>query len=147
MLASCGTSARDGYRDRTAPFGATTRFDPQQMTGDWWIRAEFAEEATMQRQVTYALYGSEAFAIGPKNGRLERHDLGEGARWQAGPDGPEVWLLWVDTGYRTAALGTPNGQFGLILDRSPSGGADRITAASEILEWFGYDMSKLQETR
>ena len=117
------------------------------MTGDWWIRAEFAEEAPIQRQITYALDGSEAFLIGPKDGQLVRHELGRGARWHAGQDRPEIWLLWVDTGYRTAALGTPDGQFGMILDRSPSGGADRITAASEILEWFGYDMNKLQETR
>lgn len=145
-LTACGPPARDGNRDLSAPFAATTRFDPQQLAGDWWVRAEFTEGDAAARQVTYQLDGAGAFAIGPKGGPLVRHDLTEGARWKAGAGQPEIWLLWVDTGYRTAAIGTPDGSVGMILDRSPSGGADRINAAREILEWFGYDMRKLQET-
>ncbi len=146
-LTGCGPSATDGYRDLSAPFAATTRFAPHQLAGDWWVRAEFTEGDAVARQVSYQLDGNEAFAIGPKGGPLVRHALAEGARWQARAGQPEVWLLWVDTGYRTAAIGTPDGTVGMILDRSPSGGTDRIAAAREILEWFGYDMTRLQETR
>lgn len=146
-LAACAPSTTDGFRDRTAPIAATTRFEPEQLAGDWWVRAEFTEDQRVARQVSYQLDGAAAFAIGPKDGPLVRHDLTEGARWQASKTQPEVWLLWVDTGYRTAAIGTPDGSFGMILDRAPSGGADRIAAAREILEWFGYDMTKLQETK
>jgi apolipoprotein D and lipocalin family protein len=85
--------------------------------------------------------------IGPEGGALVRHDVSEGARWRASGGAPEIWLLWVDTGYRTAALGTPDGSFGMILDRSATGGTDRIAAARDIFDWFGYDLTKLQETQ
>ena len=53
-------------------------------------------------------------------------------------------MVWVDEGYRTAAIGTPDGSFGWVLDRAASGGGDRITAAREILEFNGYDEGALR---
>lgn len=54
-----------------------------------------------------------------------------------------LWVLWVDDGFRTAAVGTPDGRWGWILDRSTSGGADRIAAAREVLDFNGYDLTHL----
>lgn len=56
-----------------------------------------------------------------------------------------IWVLWVDEGYRTMALGTPSGRFGMILERgagpTPS---DRNAAAREILAWNGYALQRLR---
>ena len=56
-------------------------------------------------------------------------------------------MLWVDDDFRTAALGTPDGSLGWIIDRSATGGTDRIAAAREIMEFNGYDVSKLVDVR
>ena len=146
VLVAC-TPNQGVYRDLSAPIAATTRFEPHRLAGDWWVRSEFSETPVATRQVTYDLLGGSGFAIGPKGGPLTRHDLTEGARWKAAGTHPEIWLLWVDTDYRTAAIGAPDGTIGMILDRASTGGNDRIKAAREILDWFGYDMTKLQEAQ
>jgi len=64
---------------------------------------------------------------------------------EAGFDG-ELWVMWMDFADRTAAIGTPDGQFGFIMDKSSTGGGDRIIAARDIMAWFGYDISQLKET-
>jgi apolipoprotein D and lipocalin family protein len=53
--------------------------------------------------------------------------------------------MWMDADNRTAAIGTPGGSFGWIMDRKATGGDDRIQAAREIMEWQGYDMSLTRE--
>jgi apolipoprotein D and lipocalin family protein len=58
--------------------------------------------------------------------------------------GREFWVLWVDEGFRTAVLGNKEGDFGWIVDRSTKGGADRVKAAREILDFNGYDVSQLK---
>ena len=56
----------------------------------------------------------------------------------------ELWVYWMDFDDRTMAIGDPNSDFVAILDRAPTGGADRIRAAREILDWYGYDLSRLR---
>ncbi|QGY00427.1 lipocalin [Roseovarius faecimaris] len=53
----------------------------------------------------------------------------------------ELWVIWIDDGYRTAAIGSPDSDLAFILDRKPKGGADRITAAREVLAFNGYNMA------
>ena len=53
------------------------------------------------------------------------------------------WVLWVDSGYRTLAIGTPSGQFGFVLDRGAIPG-DRLTAAREIFDFNGYATAALR---
>jgi apolipoprotein D and lipocalin family protein len=64
----------------------------------------------------------------------------------AAPSGPgrlqlagqeEWWVLWVDSGYRTLAIGAPSGRFGFVLDRGAIP-PDRLTAAREIFDFNGY---------
>ncbi len=66
--------------------------------------------------------------------------LGEG-RFLFGED--PVWVHWLDVNNRTAAMGDPNGTRVWIMDRTGAPG-DRLKAAREILEWYGYDLSRLQ---
>lgn len=56
----------------------------------------------------------------------------------------EIWVHWMDFDDRTVALGSPDADFVVILDRSATGGADRITAARDILDWYGYDLDVLR---
>lgn len=59
----------------------------------------------------------------------------------------EIWVFWMDFDRRTVALGDPDGRFVAILDQSATGGDDRITAARDILEWYGYDLSRVEGVR
>lgn len=56
----------------------------------------------------------------------------------------EWWLLWIDVDVRTIVIGTPSGAFGVVLNRDARLPADRATAAREILDWNGYDTSRLR---
>jgi len=75
-------------------------------------------------------------------GRFERV-AGQDAQTIAHPN--EIWIYWFDFDRRTVALGDPNGSYVAILDRSARGGQDRITAAKDILTWYGYDVARLEE--
>ena len=56
---------------------------------------------------------------------------------------PELWVIWMDEAVRTAVIATADGRAAFILDRKPEGGADRIEAAREILDFNGYDITRL----
>ena len=56
-------------------------------------------------------------------------------------------IMWVDEGFRTAAIGTRDGTFGAILDRYPRGSADRFNAAIQILKFNGWDVSQLKKVK
>ncbi len=58
-------------------------------------------------------------------------------------DGTEWWVLWVDSGYRTLAIGTPSGSFGFVLDRGTIA-PDRLQAAREIFDFNGYRAGELR---
>ncbi len=53
-------------------------------------------------------------------------------------------MLWVDEGYRTAVIGTPDGSFGFVLNRDAAIPADRMEAARRVLDFNGYDLAQLQ---
>jgi len=59
----------------------------------------------------------------------------------------DLWVFWSDVDRRTLVLGDPQGRFVVILDRSETGGADRITAARRILQGYGYDLDRLETIR
>jgi len=102
---------------------------------------------------TLNLSGVEARAVGADEVRITPFEtrlsvLGQGRfRPVAGTrfDDADLWVLWMDADDRTVAIGTPGGSFGWIMDRQPTGGEDRITAAKDIMEWMGYDLSLARE--
>jgi apolipoprotein D and lipocalin family protein len=53
--------------------------------------------------------------------------------------------MWVDEGFRTAAVGDANGRWAAILDRNATSSPDRIKAATEILDFNGWDISQLRK--
>lgn len=143
LLGAC-TLQPPGGRDPEVPIGATTRFEPTRFAGTWVVRQGLAGQPAPG-----ALQVSEVDPAGftwREDGRdLPARITGTGRfTLGAGPGSKrEVWVLWIDDGFRTAALGNPDGSLGLILDRQPAGGEDRIAAARAIMEFNGYDPAKL----
>ncbi len=80
--------------------------------------------------------GPRALPVKPAGpGRFRRSDGGAE---------PPFWILWVDEGYRTAVIGTPNGAFGFVLNRDAAIPSDRLEAARRVLDFNGYDLTRLQ---
>jgi len=55
--------------------------------------------------------------------------------------------MWVGGGFRTAVLGTSSRQVGYILDRKPNPRKDRLKAAIEFLQFYGWDTRRLKRTK
>jgi len=159
MLAACtpGPSfVPDGYRDQTVPITSSTRFDPARFAGDWRVIESFEQtprEVTISRVTFTQVEGGFAYRasapISPLAADVERDPppvyaleaFGRLSRDDADP----IWVIWVDEDHRTAVLGTPSGRFGMILNRTKSLRADRLKAAREILQFNGYDVSRLRK--
>jgi apolipoprotein D and lipocalin family protein len=152
LLAGCGAQGptlNEGYRDPSALIGSTSRYDAVRFKGAWVVRGSF--EAAAPATVSFVdSTGGPAFQFCESDGACDGVWLatptGQGRYALIGPDGETqtLWVLWVDEGFRTAVVGNPAGDFGWILDRKPTGGADRIKAAQEILDFNGYDISQLR---
>ena len=137
----------------TVGMAATSRFDAQRFSGDWVVREGFEDAWTFDR-----------FTFDVPRG------LATGTWVQSNPDAQarvrisqagvffldyigqrrmseEMVVLWVDEGFRTAALAARNGRAAVIVDRKASGGADRIEAARVLLRKNGFDVTKLVAQR
>lgn len=145
------------YRDPNALIGVTSRFDAKKFEGVWYVRAGYdpalgrmafrmmdTPKGAVMRLGVFVCDG--AGVCGDYAEDLPTKPLGKGRFAVTMPDGQprEFWVLWVDEGFRTAVLGNKAGSFGWIVDRSTTGGADRIKAAREILDFNGYDVSQLK---
>ncbi len=76
-------------------------------------------------------------------GAGQRAGGGDRARSVGGDRHGDWWVLWVDSGYRTLAIGTPDGRFGFVLDRGRIG-PDRLVAAAEIFDFNGYSKARFK---
>ncbi|RGP37221.1 lipocalin family protein [Pseudotabrizicola alkalilacus] len=133
------------YRASGAPIWSNAQLDQARLVGLWQQTASFAPPG-----VSCAPGGAD---IGGRAGALTltaRLCLSGQEVRLAGPmpsTGPgrfrvseqDWWVIWVDTDYRTLAIGTPSGDFGFILNRGGSLPPDRLTAAREIFDFNGYD--------
>jgi apolipoprotein D and lipocalin family protein len=153
LLACAAPVAERGFRDPSAPFASISRFETSRFLGEWVRVAEFAPSgqplAPQQYLYRLATTGQLVADISGADGATRRqvYDQPAAGRFRAlGNDtqAEELWVLWVDEGFRTAVLGTPSGSQAFILDRSATPAPDRLRAAREILDWYGYDMAQLQ---
>lgn len=135
------------FRPAKAPIYSSAAFDRSRLEGEWRQVAGFVvgdERACgpgwlrfsgQMVQGKLCLNGQEVAVSGPVSmagpGRI------------AVPGMADWWVLWVDSGYRTLAIGTPDGRFGFVLDRGKIG-ADRLAAAAEIFEFNGYSKARLR---
>lgn len=151
ILAACqpAPSPPTSYRDPAALIASKADFDAAAMAGEWHEVARFAgtpgcagarlrfdaDPGTL-RQTARCPDGSTTItdiAVAPL-GRLTLTTDGT-----ARP----IWVLWVDTGYRTAVLVSPDGTGGQILNRTPGLPVDRLRATLEVLDFNGFDTDAL----
>jgi apolipoprotein D and lipocalin family protein len=123
------------------------------LAGTWRQVAGFGAKTpcTARPSLTFAAQNGAPFA---------RYDLcfgnqrrmGAGPITSAGAQGrymlqgsvTPLWVLWIDEGNRTMALGTPDGSFGMIVSKDAPP-ADRLRAAREVLAWNGYDLTQFYQ--
>ena len=153
FLASCtqpAPSVQSRFRAADAPIWSNAQLDGARMTGRWRQVAAFVNagrdcapggadisgtQAALTLVARLCQDGREAAFSGPLDA------IGPG-RFRA--EGQEWWVIWVDTDYRTLAIGTPSGAFGFILNRGGPLPPDRLRAARTIFEFNGYDTERLR---
>jgi apolipoprotein D and lipocalin family protein len=150
------------YRDQSVIIASKAIFDPVRYGGKWYQIARFpvpSEVGCAGATAEFAARDDGVLAVrntcrNPDGSLQSQTDgtaelVGPGRlKLQLGPVpyvAADYWVLWVDEGYRTAVVGTPNGRAGWILNRDPRIPADRLQAAREILDFNGYDVSRLEE--
>lgn len=140
------------YRDPAQAISSAALFDGSRFQGDWQVVAAFGAEAgcgALQERWQadaqgFAVQGTRCATKGKTAYATRARLTGPGRIAREMRDGVEpIWILWVDGDYRVAAVGTPSGSFGRILVRPGQARADLITAAREVLDFNGYDISKL----
>ena len=141
VLAGCVAAPEsEGVRDRAAPISSQVDVTAARLAGDWVVRASWSDVARPGERLHLRAGAGGALWLGDM--ALPARGMG---RFGGTGGIPEWWVLWLDADNRTAAIGTPGGDFGWVMDRKPKGGADRITAAKDIMDWMGYDMARARE--
>lgn len=153
FLVACGApkpTQISTYRKIGAPIWSNAQLDAGRLVGSWQQAAGFAAvpggcgpgradiggaAGALTLDATLCLGGKQMRLTGPLAA------AGPG-RFSAG--GQDWWVIWVDTDYRTLAIGTPKGNFGFILNRGGALPPDRLRAAREIFDFNGYDVARLQ---
>ena len=146
-LSSCAPQL-SGYRDQSAPIGATTRFDAQQFSGQWIIAASFTPQKKAPITFVRALEGAGLRVSTNEIPRIAGF-YREGVPGELIPllaEQETLVVMWVDDDFRTAAIGTASGSLGLVLDREGELPADRAQAVRDILDFYGWDTSQLKRT-
>lgn len=149
-------------RDPSAPIASQVDVTAGRMSGEWVVIAAF-------RDAPAGPGLGDGFELRPVPGGLRAEIIGGDCgveacfetstlvplqpagpgRWTTPgggwlPSGP-LWVLWMDADARTAVIGRPDGAAAWIMDRTSAGSPDRLAAGRDILEWFGYDLSRLEE--
>lgn len=163
LLAGCAAVLGPSYRDPGAPIASSANFDPARYLGRWYEVARYpnpfqegcagaiaeygATSAPDRVSVRNLCLDAEGRVTGEITGTATYEGVGRFAvRLQDVPVAAPYWVLWVDEGYRTAVVGSPDGRTGWILNRRPDIPADRLAAARVILDFNGYDLGPLQRS-
>jgi apolipoprotein D and lipocalin family protein len=152
FLTACAEKQREtaSFREAEAPIWSAAAFAPAQVTGQWQQVAAFAAEPGLCRAGAVTVNPAPGgFAVKGTlclDGEARKIDalarpVGPGRLSVEGQE--DWWVLWVDSGYRTLAVGTPSGRFGFVLDRGQIP-KDRLAAAAEIFAFNGYTAGRLQ---
>ena len=147
LLAACAKApdtAKTGVlRDPAAIMGGTLRFDVARFAGEWitvscigtCARRERYQAATDGVYLRIVAGQTEDYVV-TAPGVLRRQGSTE-----------RLVVMWVDTGFRTAVIGDADGRWAAILDRSAKPGPDRVAAATEILDFNGWDTTRLRKVK
>lgn len=146
VLAACASTppTASGFRKTEVPIWSAAAFAPDQIAGPWRQVAGYAARpggcASGALEIApapggYALRGTLCLDGKVQAVNALARPAGPGRLAVAGQE--DWWVLWVDGGYRTLAIGTPSGRFGFVLDRGAIP-PDRMSAAREIFDFNGY---------
>jgi apolipoprotein D and lipocalin family protein len=144
VLAACA-APQAGYRDTAVPMFSAALLDPARLPGAWDEAAAFGGGSCPGGGVTIGadLSVTGRLCLGGTPATIS------GRLTPSGPGRFEVagtgawWVLWVDSGYRTLAIGTPDGTWGVVLDRDGGLPEDRYRAAAELFDFNGYRAGEL----
>lgn len=143
-LAGCAMPPPSGdLRDTGAVLAGTTRFDKSRFAGDWQTVACIG---TCARAVQYVVATDDAF-VRVADGASDGFDISAPGVLRARGGGQTLVVMWVDDGFRTAAVGDADGSWAAVIDRARPGGADRVKAATEILDFNGWDVSQMRKVQ
>lgn len=157
LLAACASAPERDFRDQSVPITATTRFTPQAFDGTWHVIAAYpngffpgcpaqswqAETASdTPRLAVFCGAGRAAFdaplEVDPRGVmQVQSADLDRAPR--------ALWVMWMAEDRRTAVIGTPGGEMGWIVNRTPNLRPDRLTAARAIMAFNGYDIARIEQ--
>ena len=154
LVSACAAPAPDtGFRTGEGQIASAALFDPARFGDVWHVVSAFGPDAGCGPLAeTWVATGPQSWAVtgtacGPAGSRAfsgAAQVTGPGRITRNGLRGAEeLWVMWVDADYRVATIGTPDGSFGRILSRSPDLRADLDAAAREVMDFNGYDVSRL----
>lgn len=137
LLGACAAKAPPAavaipLRNPTAPVGSQADAGLARLQGDWTV----TEGAGMPAGARIEISGSELRIDGVALPLTEEMP----GRLRVGQE--VLWVHWIDADNRTAAMGEPGGGRVWIMDRRGAPG-ERRAAAREILDWYGYDLSRM----
>ncbi len=162
VLAGCGPKpgARISYRDASLSIYSNAVFDAARLQGEWVQVAGFQRPNGATCSGGRAIFGppdaegrlrlKTSLCLSGQDTRFDGYvdTVASGRFALSGADpkgiGQVWWILWADIDNRTLLIGTPSGDFGFILNREGRVPADRLNAAREILDFNGYDLTRLK---
>ncbi|SDG39524.1 lipocalin family protein [Alloyangia pacifica] len=138
LLSACSAKAPPApetlpLRNPTAPVGSQADAGLARLQGGWIV----TEGAGMTPGARIEISAAEMRVAGVAL-PLQEETPG---RLRVG--GESLWVHWIDADNRTAVIGAPGGGRVWIMDRRGNPG-ERRAAAHEILDWYGYDLSRLR---
>ena len=144
-LAGCAVAppASEVLRDEDVVLAATTRFDAARFAGDWQTVSCIGSCA---EAVQYIVATDDAYVRVAGAGSTGFDITAPGVLRERG-GGQTLVVMWVDDGFRTAAVGDAAGTWAAVIDRARPGGADRVRAATEILDFNGWDVSRMRSVQ
>lgn len=130
------------FRDAGAPIWSAAAFQPGGVAGTWRQVADMRTSGSCKAGAVEITPEGQGLRLAGTLCIAGRAEAVSGTAPLVGPGrlrvkGEDWWVIWVDVGYRTLAIGTPSGRFGIILDRGAIP-ADRLNAAREIFDFNGY---------
>lgn len=164
VLAGCGITG-ESYRDPEVTISSQADLDLERYEGLWYEIARFPvsfQEGCVAVTARYELQPTGEISVtntcredaldGPlRSIKGSAEVTGPGQLSVSFSQIPFVsapyWVLWVDEDYLTAVVGVPSGRAGWILNRDPQIPRDRLRAALEVLDFNGYDVTRIEPTR
>lgn len=160
LLVSCGPSGKAPpaqqavYRDVTRPIAAAALFDIGKLRGEWHVLAHYPLTSTPCQRLRFAFGAQNAqlFCLDHpaaaqlvqqgslRTGGTGRILLGFDPAFEA----PDLRVIWIAHDGDTAVLGAADGRAGFVLNRQAQLSADRWAAVREMLDFNGFDPSRLQ---